>query len=181
MTKAEPLAVSAVATRRFRDALGMFPTGVVVVTSLTPSGEALGATVSSFSSVSLDPPLVLFSMARSARGFPAWQEVTSFAINVLDEMQSAISSQFACSLSDKWSGLDPLIGAKTGMPMLPDALAWFECRMWARYDGGDHVIYVGEVLDFAHRAKEHARPLVFFGGAYARLEHQELHRMKMNE
>jgi flavin reductase (DIM6/NTAB) family NADH-FMN oxidoreductase RutF len=160
---------SADAKRLFRDALGMFPTGVAVVTSATPEGP-LGATVSSFTSVSLEPPLVLFSMARSAKSFSAWERTGNFAVNILDEEQSSISTKFARSLSDKWTGLDPRISETTGAPLLPDALAWFECRTWARYDGGDHLIMVGEVISFAHRPKHDARPLVFFGSNYARLE-----------
>lgn len=174
MTKLNEPSPSADAKRLFRDAMGMFPTGVAVVTSASAEGP-LGATVSSFTSVSLDPPLVLFSMARNAKSFSAWEMAETFAVNVLDETQSTLSTQFARAMSDKWSGLEPLIGEKTGAPLLPGALAWFECQTWARYDGGDHVIMVGEVVSFSHRARHGARPLVFFGSAYARLELSRAH------
>ena len=156
--------------RLLRHALGLFPTGVAVVTSTTWEGERLGATVSSFSSVSLDPPLVLFSMARIANSFEAWRCVETFAVNILDELQTDISSRFSRPKSDKWSGLEPQISKITGAPLLLDALAWFECRTWARYDGGDHVIFVGEIVSYAHRTGEDVRPLVFFASNYTRLE-----------
>jgi flavin reductase (DIM6/NTAB) family NADH-FMN oxidoreductase RutF len=155
--------------RAFRGALGMFPTGVAVVTTVTPDGERLGTTVSSFNSVSLDPPLVLFSLARSARSFSVWTETGLFAVSVLHAGQQRLSSQFAASLTDKWKGLAAVRGEETGLPLLCGALAWFECRTWARYDGGDHVIMVGEVLAWQRPQADSARPLVFFNSRYAEL------------
>lgn len=156
--------------RLLRDAFGAFPTGVAVVTTRDGEGCALGATISSFSPVSIDPPLVLFSIARSARAFETWARVDAFAINVLEEGQRDVSTQFARSLSDKWNGLDPLLSEVAGLPLLRDTLAWFECRTWARYDGGDHLILVGEIIAFSNGARDDARPLVFYGSRYARLE-----------
>ncbi|MDB5508065.1 MAG: actVB [Hyphomicrobiales bacterium] len=155
--------------RMLRDVLGLFPTGVAVITAVSPEGERLGATVSSFNSVSLTPPLILFSMAKTAKSFPAWEAVEQFAVNILNENQSRISTQFARSLSDKWEGLDPVAGRVTGIPLIRDALAWLECRTWARYEGGDHLIIVGEVLGFERLTSGAARPLVFSASRYARL------------
>jgi flavin reductase (DIM6/NTAB) family NADH-FMN oxidoreductase RutF len=155
--------------RAFRGVLGMFPTGVAVITTETPAGERLGTTVSSFNAVSLDPPLVLFSLARSARSFAAWNEASTFAISVLSESQQRLSSQFAAAMTDKWKGLTAVPGRETGLPLLGGALAWFECRTWARYDGGDHVIMVGEVLAWERSQGESSRPLVFFNSRYAEL------------
>ena len=159
--------------RDFRDALGRFASGVVVITGLTDEGARLGATVSSFSSVSLDPPLVLFSIARSARAFPAWETIKRFAVNILAEEQSAISTRFARSLTDKWEGIAPRSGAN-GAPLLPGALAWLECTSHAKYDGGDHLILVGHVDALTIHTASDARPLVFFGGKYRRLDSDRL-------
>jgi flavin reductase (DIM6/NTAB) family NADH-FMN oxidoreductase RutF len=155
--------------RDFRDALGLFATGVAVITGMTRDGARLGVTVSSFSSVSLDPPLVLFSMGRNAGGFPAWQAIKTFAVNILAEEQSASSTRFARALTDKWEGVEPRFAAN-GSPLLHGALAWLECTSYASYDGGDHVIFVGHVDALTVRTGPDARPLVFFGGRYRQLD-----------
>ena len=162
--------------REFRDALGLFATGVVVMTSAGNVGCGngdrngyLGATISSFSSVSLDPPLILFSIGRHSKAFAAWQSVDSFAVNILTENQSAISTRFARALTDKWDGVSVCPGLG-GVPLLSDALAWIECRSYAKYDGGDHLIIVGEVLSLSARSGAGTRPLVFFGGKYRKLD-----------
>lgn len=162
--------------RDFRDALGLFPTGVAVITSALNAGQGngnrsgyLGATVSSFSSVSLDPPLILFSIGRHSKAFAAWQSVDAFAVNILTEQQSAISTRFARALTDKWDGVNVCPGLG-GVPLLSDALAWIECRSHAKYDGGDHLIIVGEVRSLGARAVPGTRPLVFFGGKYRQLD-----------
>lgn len=155
--------------RRFRDALGAFPTGVAIVTGVTENGERLGMTVSSFNSVSIAPPLVLFSVTRRANSFAAWTQVKRYAINILSAQQEDLSNRFARPLADKWTGLMVLDG-ETGTPVLPNALAVFECEPYARYDGGDHEIFVGRVA--ALRTTPHKRdlPLIFFGGRYRRLD-----------
>ena len=155
-------------TQEFREALGLFATGIAVVTAVTEGRDRIGATVSSFNSVSLDPPLVLFSMARSSRAFPAWQSVDHFAVNVLAEHQHATSTKFARALSDKWEGTRYVEG-ENGAPLLPDSLASFECARYANYDGGDHVILVGRVLTVRVRRRADAVPLIFFRSKYRRL------------
>ncbi len=154
--------------RRFRDALGQFPTGIAVVTADAASGERLGITISSFNSVSLDPPLVLFSVLRRANSFAAWQAVARYAINVLGEEQEELSNRFARTMGDKWIGLPPLRG-ESGLPILPNALATFECEAYARHDGGDHEIFVGRVVAVRDNPGKRGRPLVFFDGRYRRL------------
>ena len=161
------------ATRDFsaqdlREALGFFATGIAVVTAVADGGNRIGATVSSFNSVSLDPPLVLFSMARSSRAFAAWQSVVHFAVNVLSEGQDALSSKFARALGDKWEGARCLEG-ETGAPLLADSLAAFECARYANYDGGDHIIIVGRVCNVRVRKRADAVPLIFFRSKYRRL------------
>ena len=144
--------------RSFRDALGLFPTGVAVVTTVTKDGARIGATVSSFNSVSLSPQLVLFSIARTSRSFAAWSDADSYAINLLHEHQHAVSTRFARSLAEKWEGVVPVVG-RTGAPLIPGAIASFECENYARYDGGDHLILVGKVCALTTTTAGDARPL----------------------
>jgi len=156
-------------TRGFRQALGRFPTGVCVVTS-TAVGHRLGMTLSSFNSLSLDPPLVLFSIDRAAVSLHLWALAEGYAINVLSENQKDLSNRFARSLSNKWEGINYALGAFEA-PILPGAAAVFECAAWARYDGGDHTLFVAEVLRF--RISPDRRPLVFGMGRYASLQTTE--------
>lgn len=156
--------------RQFRAALGAFPTGVAVVTTLTKKGERLGMTLSSFNSVSLSPPLILFSVARQAHSYPAWVEAERYAVNILSQEQEDISNRFARP-GDKWSDLIVLEGA-AGLPVLPNALAVFECDSYARYKGGDHDIFVGRVLTLRVSPHKQDGPLIFFGGRYRRLDRE---------
>jgi flavin reductase (DIM6/NTAB) family NADH-FMN oxidoreductase RutF len=158
--------------REFRDALGLFATGVTVVTGISSDGARLGTTISSFSSVSLDPPLVLFSLSRRAAGFTAWSAVETFAVNILAEDQSAISTRFARAMTDKWEGVAPVYGANR-CPLLNEALAWIECSSYGKHDGGDHLILVGRVDRLTVRNRAEFRPLLFFRGKYRRLDSEQ--------
>jgi flavin reductase (DIM6/NTAB) family NADH-FMN oxidoreductase RutF len=149
----------------FRKALGVFPTGVAVVTARAPDGPLLGNTVSSFNSVSLEPPLVLFSLARTVLSFSAWQATRAWGVSVLDETQDGLSTRFAQSRGGKWVGFEP-IASVTGVPLIPGALAYFECERHAVHDGGDHLIFVGRVLALGRVVNAASRPLVFFSGRY---------------
>jgi flavin reductase (DIM6/NTAB) family NADH-FMN oxidoreductase RutF len=149
----------------FRKALGGFPTGVAVVTARAPDGPLHAMTVSSFNSVSLEPPLVLFSIARTAVSFLVWQGADRWGISVLCETQDGLSTRFAQSGGSKWLGFEPIAGA-TGVPLIPGALAHFECERYAVYDGGDHLIFVGHVLALGRPAGLASRPLIFFSGRY---------------
>ena len=155
-------------TRRFRDALGQFPTGVTVVTAVTAGGDRLGMTISSFNSLSLDPPLVLFSIWRKAKSFAAWQQAKHYAVNVLSENQEELSNKFARTHDEKWIGQTVLAG-KSGLPLLPNAVIAFECEAYDRHDGGDHEIFVGRVVELHENQAKRGHPLVFFGGQYRRL------------
>jgi flavin reductase (DIM6/NTAB) family NADH-FMN oxidoreductase RutF len=155
-------------SRRFRNALGQFPTGVVIATARTAPGQLIGMTMSSFNSVSLDPPLILFSVLRQAHSFTVWQGIDRYAINVLNEEQEQVSNQFARSKGDKWEGISPLTG-DTGVPMLPNAAVVFECETHARFDGGDHEIFVARVAAMHEHSVNRGRPLVFFEGRYRQL------------
>ena len=151
----------------FRDALGQFPTGVVIVSTVTDTGEWLGMTVSSFNSISLSPPLVLFSVARRALSFSAWRSADRFAISVLSEDQEELSNRFARSKGEKWEGLESTV-TRTLLPLLPDSLVAFECETYCRYDGGDHEIIMGRVLEI-HGGNTDRQPLVVAKGRYQRL------------
>ena len=152
--------------RSFRQALGCFATGITVVTSVGLDGEYLGFTANSFNSVSLDPPLVLFSLDRGAYSLKAFEAAGVFAINILREDQEAVSIAFARALSSKWEGVRTEIW-QTGSPILVDALASFDCETISMHDGGDHVIFVGRVLRL--RAGVDGRPLLYFRGAYRQI------------
>jgi flavin reductase (DIM6/NTAB) family NADH-FMN oxidoreductase RutF len=157
-------------SRELRDQVGLFPTGVAVITAMTADGERLGTTVSSFASVSLDPPLLSFNLANSSQAFRQWASIPAFAVNILGESQSDLSTRFARSLTDKWDGVPSRPAQAIDAPLLPDALAWFECTTYATHEAGDHLIILGEV-QCLHRAKGGGtRPLVFFGSKYRRLD-----------
>ncbi len=147
----------------FRRALGSFATGVTIVTTLDSAGEPVGVTASSFNSVSLDPPLVLWSLARSAHSRDAFIDSGHFAIHILTAAQQELSNLFAKSGADKFGGLDWAPGALDS-PVLAEHAAVFECKTRHQYDGGDHVIMVGEVTAF--EARDEA-PLLFHDGQYA--------------
>ncbi|CAN7784108.1 flavin reductase family protein [Caballeronia sp. LjRoot34] len=149
--------------RAFRDALSEFATGIAVVTTTAEDGERIGMTVSSFNSVSLEPPLVLFSIARSAFSLSAFARAERYAVNLLHAEQVDVSSRFARALADKWASLE-ITSSANGSPIFPDALAVFECTQFAQYDGGDHVIFVGRVSRFVKNGGR--RPLLFFRGGY---------------
>ncbi len=152
--------------RAFREALGCYPTGVTIVTAVGPRREIIGITANSFSSVSLDPPLVLFSINRRGHSARAFLQTQHFAVNVLRESQEALSNQFAKAFGEKWQGVD-YITWDSGCPILKDALACFECKIRHTYEGGDHVILVGEVLKII--ADPEGAPLLYSRGRYRKI------------
>ena len=149
--------------KEFRNALGMFATGITVVTTTTPEGEPVGMTVNSFASVSLDPPLVLWSVGDHANSYELFTQTKHFAIHVLRKDQEALSNLFASRGEDKFGGLDWQIG-EYGSPILPEYAACFQCTTEYTYPGGDHMIMVGRVTNFEDRGDEEA--LLFFRGQY---------------
>ena len=146
-----------------REVLGLYPTGITVVTAKAADGALYGVTVNSFSSVSLDPPLVLFSLARKLHTLEALLSAKAFAIHFLREDQRHISARFAKALSNKWEDV-PYREGVTGSPVLEPALAVLECDLYAQYDGGDHVILLGRIAHIERDAG--SNPLVFFRGRY---------------
>ncbi len=156
-----------VSSREFRAACGRFATGITVVTSLGTDGLPVGVTVNSFSSVSLDPPLVLFCLDRAALSFPAFEVAKSFAINVLRDDQRPVSVRFSQQGAQKFSDLD-VSNWETGCPILAGCLANLECRTEAIHPGGDHIIVIGRVVRLA--VGDPGRPLLYYEGGYRSLE-----------
>jgi flavin reductase (DIM6/NTAB) family NADH-FMN oxidoreductase RutF len=152
-------------TRALRDVLGHFASGVTVVTADTADGP-IGFTCQSFSSLSLDPPLVVFAPARRSRTWPRLREIGRFCVNVLAEDQMALSSRFARAGINRFAGV-PWRPSRHGSPVLDGVVAWIDCRLWAEYDGGDHTLVAARVLDLG--ADPGRRPLVFHRGAYGLL------------
>ncbi len=148
--------------RTLRDVLGHFASGITVVTALAEDGP-IGFTCQSFSSLSLDPALVTFAPARTSTTWPRLRAAGRFCVNVLADDQTQLSAAFARSGTDKFAGVrwQPSAG---GSPVLDGVVAWIDCALWAEYDGGDHTIVVGRVLDLG--ATPERTPLVFHRGSY---------------
>lgn len=165
MFRSEIQKTSSCDPRAFRDALGGYPTGVTIVTTVNAAGGDVGVTANSFCSVSLAPPMVLWCLGRSSRAFNAFMTAGHFAIHVLAHDQDALALRFSRQDVDRFAGLDCSRGA-AGMALLEGCVARLECRACAQYDGGDHAILMGEVLRFEHWNRD---PLVFTRGCFARL------------
>ena len=153
-------------SKEFRNALGQFATGVTVITTLDKDGNKAGMTVNSFSSVSLEPMSVLWSLAKTAKTFDAFNVTERFAIHVLNADQQAISNQFASRGGDRFENI-ALTKGHGGIPILQDYSAVFQCEIEARHEGGDHIIMVGRVIDFDNKCQP---PLIFHAGHYADLD-----------
>lgn len=157
------LAVKAFDPGEFRGALGRFATGVTIVTTRDGGGRAYGVTANSYNSVSLDPPLVLWSLARNSRSFEAFRQCEAFAVHILGTHQQELATRFASrNETDKFAGLDVRDG-HGGAPLFDDCAARFECAAHDCFDGGDHVIFLGRVVAFEARDKE---PLIFHEGRF---------------
>lgn len=150
--------------REFRNALGAFATGVTIITTAgIKPGDYIGITANSFSSVSLDPPLILFSLGKKAYSLRAFLSNRHFAVNVLSKSQHELSLRFAKASTDKWAGINYELW-DNDCPIFPGAVAAFECKIHHTYEGGDHVIFVGHVEHMAINPS--AEPLLFLKGRY---------------
>ncbi len=149
--------------KNFRNALGMFATGVTIVTVRAEDGSALGITANSFNSVSLQPPMVLWSLAKNARSLPVFSASAHWNVHILSNEQEALSNRFARAGENKFGGL-VLDESINGAPLIRDCSARFQCRTAFQYDGGDHVIFVGEVIDYDSSGRP---PLLYVTGGYA--------------
>jgi flavin reductase (DIM6/NTAB) family NADH-FMN oxidoreductase RutF/pimeloyl-ACP methyl ester carboxylesterase len=153
--------------RVLRDALGCFGTGVTIVTTMDRAGEPIGLTANSFTSVSLDPPLILFSLSRRSANLGTFTAAGRFAVNVLHIGQQPLANRFAQRDGSRFAGVDWSIRSENGSPILGGALASFDCHNHAVHEGGDHLMFLGQV----HHAwfEPHRDPLVYFRGKYRRL------------
>ncbi len=146
----------------FRHALSQFATGVTVITTRLADGSFRGLTASSFNSVSLEPPLVLWSLGASANSLPIFSGNSHYVINVLSEGQRELAMRFSRRTENPFAGVEYEL-SRTGLPILKGVAAWFECHNRSRYPEGDHVIFVGEVEECA----VHPQPaLLFHGGQF---------------
>ncbi len=152
--------------RAFRKTLGCFPTGVTVVTTSAADGSPVGVTVSSFTSLSLDPPLVLFCLDHKSDWLGAFRQNSHFGVNVLRQEQRELSIRFGSKIGERWKGV-PLDRGASGVPFLQGCLATLECAVTNIVAGGDHEIFIGQVEHLTH--SEAGDPLVYFRGAYANL------------
>lgn len=150
----------------YKDLFANWPGGVAVITCRGTDGTPQGFTASSLISLSLEPPMVLFALKRSARSMPHFAVAEGFAVNMLPVGKEELSNRFATSHAEKFDGVAYSEGAFTGAPLLDDAWGQLECRTVHRYDGGDHVIFVGEVLSLKH---QQAEPLTYHRRRYRRL------------
>ena len=147
---------------RLREAFGSFLTGVTIVTTVDGDGTPAGFTANSFTSVSLDPPLLLVCLGRTADCFDAFAAADKFAVNILAADQQDLSNLFAQENVEKFTGVG-LRENPTGSPILRDSCAWFDCELERQLDGGDHIILLGRVRALGN---EQCEPLGFFAGHY---------------
>ena len=152
--------------RQLRDALSCFTTGVTIITAAGSNGVRVGLTANSFSSVSLNPPLVSWSLSLHSPSLAVFQDASHFAVHVLARNQQALSERFARPAQNKFDGIDYAEGLG-GAPLIPDAIATFQCGNAYRYYGGDHVLFLGSVEAFESRPGD---PLIFFRGNFCDLE-----------
>lgn len=148
-----------------RRVLGHYPTGVVVVTAVEPSGSPVGLAIGSFTSVSLDPPLVAFLPAKTSTTWPRLSSADDFCVNVLSQAQVELGQRFAFSQGDKFAGL-AWTSAPSGSPILPSVAAWIECQRHSIVDAGDHWIVLGQVTSLWADPNVDGPPLVFYRGGY---------------
>jgi len=154
--------------RRLRTALGQFATGVTAIVTRDQNGAMVGLTANSFTSVSLDPPLVLWSLRRGARSYQAFKTCQYFVINVLASDQIEVAQKFSAPCADRFAGISWSPSPSGGLPIFYGVSAWFECKTLSSYDAGDHTIFIAEVCDFSHVARA---PLLFHGGSYVQPNH----------
>ena len=159
--------------RQFRDALGHFATGIAVVTAAAEDGTVAGLTVNSFTSVSLDPPLLLVCLARTITSFAIFERARHFAISLLREDQRHVSAAFATSGDAKWQGQQHRLGA-VACPIIHPNLAAFECEVHTRHDAGDHMLLIGRVIRVETAESGDPHPLLYFRGRYRELSNEHI-------
>ena len=169
----EPELQAQAESRALRDSLGHFATGVTVITATGEDGHLVGFACQSFSSLSLDPPLICFNVARTSSSWPRIARAGAFCVNVLADDQGELCRSFAVSAStgaDKFAGVAWEAAPATGSPRLEDALAWVDCTIHAVHTGGDHLIVLGRVRELAAPRGGEAGPLVFYRSNFRQLQ-----------
>lgn len=161
-------------SRSLRKVLGCYATGVTVITARSRTNDHIGVTVNSFASVSLDPPLILFSLARTANVLPSFQQADDLVVNILSHGQQAVSNMFARPSTASWDEADHSY-ASNGCAVLIDSLAHLECRKCSEVEGGDHLIFLCEVVRF--HLREAADPLLFYRAAYGTYSRDRWNKM----
>ena len=151
----------------FRSTVGRYASGISIITGLDDQGP-IGFTCQSFYSVSVDPPLVSFSVMKTSTTYPRIRDAGTFTVNVLAREQEAISNQFARRGTDKWASIQWSSTAR-GNPILDRSLAWLDCTIWAEHDAGDHLIVLGRVTELGTSPGGHPDPLLYFQGQYRTL------------
>lgn len=164
-------------TREFRNALGNFATGVTIITTRSAEGEPVGLTANSFNSVSLEPPLILWSLAKTAASVPIFDTAEYWNVHILSVDQEPLSNLFASRGADKFADIE-LDEGVTDAPLIPGGTARLQCRNAFQYDGGDHIIFVGEVLAFDTTGNP---PLAFLGGQYALTTRKPYEGLQLSE
>ena len=149
--------------KNLRNVLSKFATGVTVVSTIDNDGKPVGMTANSFTSVSLDPPLVLWNIGINQPSYDAFLKAKGYSVNILSKDQKDICDLFSSSIDDKFNDIDYIL-SDNGFPIIQKSLAWFDCIKWNNYPGGDHQILVGEVKNFYANEKD---PLIFWNGSLA--------------
>ena len=149
--------------KNLRNVLSKFATGVTIVSTIDDDGKPVGMTVNSFTSVSLDPPLVSWNIGINQPSYDAFSKAKGFSVNILSKDQKDICDLFSSSIDDKFNDIDYIL-SDNGFPIIQKSLAWFDCIKWNNYPGGDHQILVGEVKNFYANENE---PLIFWNGSLA--------------
>ncbi|MEY2567030.1 MAG: 3-hydroxy-9,10-secoandrosta,3,5(10)-triene-9,17-dione monooxygenase reductase component [Actinomycetota bacterium] len=148
---------------RLRQVMGHFATGVTIITAMERD-EPVGLTAQSFTSLSLDPPLILFSPGKTSSTWPRIEKAGYFTVNILGQAQEAVCRTFAVSGGDKFAEVEWTPSEITGSPLLDDVLAWVDCSVVTTHDAGDHIIVVGRVLDLG--VEQEGKPLLFYRGGF---------------
>ena len=149
--------------KNLRNVLSKFATGVTVVSTIDYDGKPVGMTANSFTSVSLDPPLVLWNIGINQPSYDTFLKANGYSVNILSKDQKHICNLFSSSVDDKFNDIDYIL-SDNGFPIIQKSLAWFDCLKWNNYPGGDHQILVGEVKNFYANEND---PLIFWNGSLA--------------
>jgi flavin reductase (DIM6/NTAB) family NADH-FMN oxidoreductase RutF len=156
----------------FKRCMGKFATGITIVTTLAPGGKKMGVTVNSFNSVSLEPSLILFSLKKKSHFYSYFDECRYCTVNILSEKQRHLSAMFTKTVDEDWRQVKTVSDTMTDSPAIADTLAFLECEVFAKYDGGDHTIFVCKVVNLVEQSNDN--PLVYFSSEYRVLDNKKL-------